>query len=60
MYLAVNLTRHIATLGGIILLNSYCMIIQLLKCTVSPHHLRMRLHGPQICSLLLLWQPLIP
>ena len=60
MYLAVNPTRHIATLGGIIPLNYYCIISQLLKCMVSPPHLLMRLHGPQIRSLLLLWQPLIP
>ena len=32
MYLAVNLPRHIATLGGILLLTSSCTIIHLLKC----------------------------
>ena len=60
MYLAVNLPRHIANLGGVLFLIAYHMIIQILKCTGSPPHLMMRLQGPQIRSLLLFWQPLIP
>ena len=60
MYLAVNLPCHIATLGGVILLTASLVISQLLKCTGSPPHLLMRLHGPQICSLLLFWKLLIP
>ena len=59
MYLAVNLPRHIATLGGVLLLTDSHMISQILKCTGSPPHLLMRLHGPQIRSLLLFWKPLI-
>ena len=60
MYLVVNFPLQIATLGGILLLNAYHIIIQLLKCTGSPPHLLMRLHGPHIRSLLLFLQPLIP
>ena len=60
MYLAVNLPRHIATLGGVLLLTASCMIIQILKYTRIPPHLLMRLHIPQIRSILLFWQPLIP
>ena len=60
MYLTVNLPCHIAKLGGVILLTASRMIIHLLKCTGSPPHLLMRLHGPQIRSLLLFWKPLIP
>ena len=36
MYLAVNLPRHITTLGGVFLLTYSCMIIQILKCTGIP------------------------
>ena len=60
MYLVVNVPLHITNLGGILLLTAYHMIIQILKCTGSPPHLMMRLHGPQIRSLLLFLQPLIP
>ena len=59
MYLAVNLPHHIATFGGVILLTASHMISQLLKCTGSPPHLMMRLHGPKIRSRLLFWQPLV-
>ena len=48
MYLAVNLPRHIVTLGGVLLLTASHIISQLLKCTDSPPHLLMRLQGPQI------------
>ena len=62
MYLAVNISRHIAILGSVLLLNASCMTSQILKCTgtPSPSHLLMRFHGPQICSLILFWQPIIP
>ena len=60
MYLAVNIPHHIATLGGVLLLTASHMISQLLRCTGNLPHLVMRLHGPQIRSLLLFWQPLIP
>ena len=60
MYLAVNLPRHIATLVGVLLLTASRTISQLLKCMDSPPHLLMRLQVPQIRSLLLFWQPLIP
>ena len=60
MYLAVNLPRHIATLGGVLLLTAYRMIIQLLKYMGSPPNLLMRLRVPKIRSLLLFWNPLIP
>ena len=60
MYPAVNLPHHIATFGGVLLLTASYIIIQFLKCTDSPPHLLMRLHGPKICSLLLFWQPLVP
>ena len=60
MYLAVNLPHHIATLGRVLLLTPSQMISQLLKCTGSPPQLLMHLNGPEICSLLLFWQPLIP
>ena len=60
MYLAVNLPRLIATLGGVILLTYYRMIIHILKCMGSPPHLLMSLYSTQIRSLLLFWKPLIP
>ena len=60
MYIAVNPPRHISTNGGILLLTASHMISQFLKCTVSLPHLLMHLHIPQICSLLLFWQPIIP
>ena len=60
MYLYVNLTLHIVTLGSVLILTSYHMIRQLLKFTVSPHHLLLRFHSPKIRILLLIWQPLIP
>ena len=60
MYLVVNLPHQITTLGDVVLLTASCMIIQLLKCTGSPPRLLMHLHIPQIRSLLLFWQPLIP
>ena len=60
MYPAVNLPHHIATFGGVLLLNASYMISQFLKCTGIPPHLLMRLHGPKIRSLLLFWQPLVP
>ena len=60
MYLAVNIPQQITTLGGELLLTSSHMIIQILKCTGSPPHLLMCLHIPQIRSLILFWQPLIP
>ena len=60
MCAAINFSRDIASLGGVILLTAYLTIIQLLKCTVSPPGLLMRLHGPQIRGLLLFWQPLVP
>ena len=59
MYLAANLIFHIATLGGVLLLTAYRIISQLLRFTGSPPQLLMRLHGPQIPSLLLFWQHLI-
>ena len=60
MYLAVNIPRHITTIGSVLLLISSYMISQILKCTDSPPHPLMRLQGPQIRSILLFWQPLIP
>ena len=60
MYLAVNLPHHIAAFGGVLLLTAYHMISQILKCTGSPPHLLMRLHVPEIRSLILFWQPLVP
>ena len=54
MYLVVNIPHHIATLDSVLLLTSYHMISQILKCTGSTHHLMMHLHGPQISSILLL------
>ena len=36
MYLVINLPRHIATLGGVLLITASCMISYLLKCTGSP------------------------
>ena len=60
MYLAINLPCHIATLGDVLILTAYLIIIQILKYMVSPSHLLMRLHGPQIRSLLIFWKPLIP
>ena len=60
MYLAVNIPRHIPTLGSVLLLNASHTISQLFKCTGSPPHLLMLLKGPQIRSLLLFWKPLIP
>ena len=60
MYLAINLPHHIATFGGVLLLTASHKISQLLKCTGNPPHLLMHLHGTNICSLLLFWQPLIP
>ena len=60
MYLAVNLPHHIATFGGVLLLTASQMISQLLKRTGSPPQILMRLHGPEIRSLLLFWQPLVP
>ena len=54
MYLAINLPSHITTLGRVLLLTDYYMISQLLKYTVSHHHLLLRLHGPQIRILFLL------
>ena len=36
MYLAANLPRHIATLGGLLLLIASHMIRQILKCNGSP------------------------
>ena len=60
MYTAVNLPHHIATFGGVLLLTASYMISQFLKCTSSPPHLVMRLHGPKIRSLLLFCQPLVP
>ena len=41
MYLAVNLTHHIATFGGVLLLTASYMISHLLKYTGSPPHLPM-------------------
>ena len=60
MDLAVNLPHRIATFGGVLLLTASHMISQLVKCKGSPPHLLMRLHGPKIRSLLLVWQPLVP
>ena len=60
MYLAVNLPHHIATFRSIILLTASHMISQLLKYTGNPPHLLMHLHGTKICSIFLVWQPLIP
>ena len=42
MYLAVNIPRHIAVLGVVLLLTNSCMVIQMLKFTGSPPHLLMR------------------
>ena len=53
MYLAVNLPRTIASLGGVIFLTASRMICQLLKCMGRPPHLPM-------CSLILFWLPLSP
>ena len=60
MYLAVNISHHIATLVGVFLLTASRAISHILKCLVSPPHLLMRLHIPQIHSILLFWKPLIP
>ena len=60
MYLPINLPCHIATLSGVLILTAYLVIIQISKCMGSPPHFLMRLHGPQICSLLLFWKPLLP
>ena len=60
MYLAVNLPHHIATFGGVLLLNASHMISQLLKLTGNLPYLLMHLHGTKIHSLHLFWQPLIP
>ena len=60
MYLAVNIPRHISTIGGVILLTAPHMIIQLLKYMGITPHLLMRLQEPQIRSLLIFWQPHIP
>ena len=60
MYLAVNLPRHIATLGGVLLLTASHTISHILKFTGSPPHLLVRLQGTQIRSILLFWKPLIP
>ena len=60
MYLAVNLPHHIATFGGVLPLTDSQMISQILKCMGSPPNLVMRLHGPEIRSLILFWQPLVP
>ena len=60
MYLAVNLPHHIATFGGVLLLNASHMISQLLICKGTPPHLLIHLHGTKIHSLLLFWQPIIP
>ena len=60
MYLVINLPHQITTLGGVLLLTESPMTSHILKCTVSPPCLLMRLHDPQICSLILFWQPLIP
>ena len=59
MYLAVNISRHIAAFDNVLLLTDSCMIRKILKYTDIPLHLLMRLHGPQIRSLLLFWQPII-
>ena len=60
MYLALNLPHHIATFGSVLLLTASQMISHLLKFTGSPPHLLMRLHSPEIRSLLLFWQLLVP
>ena len=60
MYLAFNLTHHITTLSGVLILTASHMLSQLLKCTGSPPRLLMRLNVPHIHILLLFWQPLIP
>ena len=60
MYLVVNLPRHIATLGGVLLLTASRTIIHLLKFMGITPHLLIRLQFPQIRSLLLFWEPLIP
>ena len=60
MYIAVNLPRHIPTLGGVLLITAYCTISQLLKCMGITPHLLMLLHVPHIRSLLLFWRPIIP
>ena len=60
MYLAVNPPHHTVPLGGVLLLTASRMISQILKFTGRPPHLLMRLHGSQICGLLLFWKPLIP
>ena len=41
MYFTVNLPRHIATLGNVLLLTASCMIIQILKYTGSTPQLMM-------------------
>ena len=53
IYLIVNLPRHIATLGSVLLLTASRTITQIFKFTSSPPHLLMRLQGPQIRSFLL-------
>ena len=61
MYFATNTHHHITSPGGSLLLTASWMISQILKCTgIPPSRLLMGLHGPQICSLLLFWKPLIP
>ena len=60
MYLAVNLPRHISTLGGVLLLTASHMISQLLKFTGITPLLLIVLHSPQIHSLLLFWKNIIP
>ena len=60
MYLAVNIPRHIATLGGVLILTDSFIISQLFKFTGIPPHLLMHLHGPQIRSILLFRKTLIP
>ena len=59
MYLAINTPQQISTLEGVLLINDPHMLSQLLKLTGIPSHILMRLHGSQIHSLLLFWQPLI-
>ena len=59
MYLAVNIPHQITTLGGVLLRTVSHMIIQILKYTGRPPRLLMQLHVPQICSILLFWQPII-
>ena len=60
MYLIVNIPHQITTLGDVLLLPASHMIIHILKFTGSTPRLLMHLHIPQIRSLLLFWQPLIP